>query len=167
MVAKRRVEAIPAEEPAFIKRFREQSGMKPEATIENKMRSRIQPENDDDFRDREDEAPQVVAGVGVSEEEASEYAQKILVKYPNEKVGSDSDKSENERTAEEIEAEKSGKIVFRRPKTKQSRANEGKVMKKKNSEDRKKFDKLRERRKKNENPGGTLSFSLDEEWEDD
>ncbi|VDN98302.1 unnamed protein product [Rodentolepis nana] len=155
------------EEPAFIKRFREQSGMKPEATVKDKMRSRIQLENDDDFRDREDEAPQVVAGVGVSEEEASEYAQKILVKHPNNKVRDDSDKSEDEGTPEEIEAEKSGKIVFRRPKTKQSKVNDDKAARKKDSEDRKKFDKLRERRKKNENPGGTLSFNLDEECEDD
>lgn len=73
------------------------------------MRSRIQFDNDDDFRDREDEAPQVVAGIGVSEEEASEYVQKNLVKYSEGKDGIDSDKPEDERTPEEIEAENAGK----------------------------------------------------------
>ncbi|VUZ55578.1 unnamed protein product [Hymenolepis diminuta] len=141
--------------------------MKPEATIENKMRSRIQFDNDDDFRDREDEAPQVVAGIGVSEEEASEYVQKNLVKYLRGKDGSDSDKPKDERTPEEIEAENAGKILFCRPKAKQSKKSEDKAKKKKDSEHSKKFEKLKERGKKNENPGGTLSFSLDEEEEDD
>ena len=96
------------EEPAFIKRFREQSGMRPEATIESKLRRDVDADKDD-LRDREDEAPQVVVGAGVSEEEANDFVQQNLInKHHHHKDESDEEKP----TEGELEAEKSGEISF-------------------------------------------------------
>ncbi|KAM7534162.1 hypothetical protein Aperf_G00000117780 [Anoplocephala perfoliata] len=159
-----RVEAIQAEEPAFIKRFREQSGMKPEATIESKVRLRRHLANDDDFRDREDEAPQIVAGIGVSEEEASEFVQRNLAKRTTEKEGNGSEEDADKPTPKEIEAEKSNKILFRKPKSKRFNDSDNKNEKKDSGYG--KMERLKDRRRKEENLGGTLSFSYDEEEED-
>ncbi len=90
------------EEPAFIKRFKAQTGMRPSADIESK-KAALMRASDGDFRDREDEAPQVVAGVGVTQEEAQTFVNDNLSK--TEKGGDD---KEDEPTPEEIEAEKAG-----------------------------------------------------------
>lgn len=64
-------------------------------------------DDDDDLRDREDEAPQVVAGIGVSESEAIDFARRNLVKKQSQTKKSGAE-NEDEPTAEEIEAEQSG-----------------------------------------------------------
>ncbi|KAH9278746.1 Outer dense fiber protein 3 [Echinococcus granulosus] len=162
---KRRVEAINAEEPAFIKRFRERSGMRPEATIESK---RVQPrcggDDDEDWRDREDEAPQVVAGIGVSESEAIDFAQRNLVKKQPQTKKSGAENN-NKPTAEEIEAERSGRVLFRKPKAKE----DSKDMREKRDRSGRKGEnegvKKTEMVKRNKKSGGSLSFSYDDEEE--
>lgn len=61
-----------------------------------------------DLRDREDEAPQVVPGIGVSQEEANDFVQQNLISRRPQKNERNSDSDEEEPTTEEIEAEKSG-----------------------------------------------------------
>ncbi|CDI97824.1 expressed conserved protein [Echinococcus multilocularis] len=162
---KRRVEAINAEEPAFIKRFRERSGMRPEATIGSK---RVQPrcggDDDEDWRDREDEAPQVVVGIGVSESEAIDFAQRNLIKKQSQtkKSGAEND---TKPTAEEIEAERSGRVLFRKPKPKE----DSKDMREKRDRSGRKGENERVRKpemvKRDKKLGGSLTFSYDDEEE--
>ncbi|KAL5106676.1 hypothetical protein TcWFU_002828 [Taenia crassiceps] len=165
VLQKRRVEAIHAEEPAFIKRFRERSGMRPEATIESKKAPpRRSVDDDEDLRDREDEAPQVVAGIGVSESEAIDFARRSLVKRQPQikKSGTESD---DKPTAEEIEAEQSGRMLFRKPKAKEE-SKERRAKKitngKKGESGRTKKTAIEQMDKK---LGGSLSFSYDDDEE--
>ncbi|VDD74525.1 unnamed protein product [Mesocestoides corti] len=153
---RKRVEAIEVEEPAFIKRFREQSGMRPEANIKSK-RAKREVATGDDFRDREDEAPQVVAGVGVSEEEAKKFVEENLArKRPEEKADA-------EAASHADDAENSGKILFRKPKPRNNESNE-----KKSGAGKATMEKLKKRTKDDKSKeSGTLSFSYDDDDDND
>ncbi|BHF78288.1 hypothetical protein SprV_0602140100 [Sparganum proliferum] len=95
---RRRVEYVTSEEPAFIKRFKQNAGMKPSDTVADKRAPLAR--DADDLRDRDDEQPQIVIeyGSGVSEKEAADFVQRTLVR-PRETDG----KEEEATTVEKKE----------------------------------------------------------------
>ncbi|VDM34114.1 unnamed protein product [Hydatigera taeniaeformis] len=134
---------------------------------QQKAQARRSADDDDDLRDREDEAPQVVAGIGVSESEAIEFSQRNLVKrqpQARELVSAGEDKP----TTKEIEAEQSGRVIFRKPRVKE----DSKVTGVKGAKNERKKETEKPKRtavvQKDKKQGGSLSFSYeDDEDEDD
>ncbi|VDK35450.1 unnamed protein product [Taenia asiatica] len=142
------------------------SPSEPPVFSQQRAQPRRSGDDDDDLRDREDEAPQVVAGTGVSESEAIDFARRNLVKKQPQKNKLDAE-NDDKSTAEEIEAERSGRVLFRKPRAKE----DSKETKARKATNRKKGENERTKKtaieRKDKKSGGGLSFSYDDAEEED